>query len=237
MGQRLVGDVAAVHTNCLSIKEVGKRLIGRIGVTQGTCSENEASIKVFRELAFEAEPNPQTGAVAVQTCGATLKDAVAPQPHIAGKPKPLRHSFQHRYPLLLSFFDSDALANLGPHAANITGELRHRGLLVVGGRLHGIRLLLRRRSSGLCLLELLLDILPALAFLFQLLLQVLNLPLLRCQHVSLRRQCLTQCLQIFGCHARGLWLCLGFRRGLRYGGYRQGNCNQETHKCLHGASS
>ena len=65
-GDGLIGHVGTVDADGLAGEEIGQGFVGAVGIAQGAGSQQEATGKVLVQFAFDAEAQPNTGAIAGQ---------------------------------------------------------------------------------------------------------------------------------------------------------------------------
>src|SRR6266478_58965 len=101
--ERIVSDIAPIHSNGLPIKGIGEGLIGGSGVTLRTGSQEETTLKVVIQTALHAKASAKAGAIAVKTTGTTgviLEETFTADSHVTGKTKASKQTFYGRDPLL-----------------------------------------------------------------------------------------------------------------------------------------
>src|SRR6202049_381319 len=160
----VVGEVAAIQPNRLSIEIVGQGLIGGRGIAERSRRETNTGGEVIVQLALESETNANANAVAViAECASAvlLEETLAAHPYIAVPAKTAECLFEAREALLLVLLGKRVIGQRGSHIGifrvePVDGILR-------GGRVRNCVCLLLSVGCGLLrLLELLLRLLEML---------------------------------------------------------------------------
>src|ERR1700674_4234976 len=173
----VVGDVAAIQPNRLSVEVVGQGLIGGRGIAERSRRETNTGGEVIGQLALESETNANANAVAViaQCASAVLlEETLTAHPHIAGPAKTAEGLFEAGEALLLLLRGKRVIGQRGLHIGILRIELVD-GILWGGLGRNRVRLLLGVRCSLLRLLQLLLRLLELLVGNLQLLIGLVQL--------------------------------------------------------------
>src|SRR3954454_23371258 len=78
---RIVGNVAAIEADCLAVKEVGERLVGRGGIPEAAGSDVYAADEIIAEASINAEAGANASTVAVRH--SLLQDVFTADPNVS----------------------------------------------------------------------------------------------------------------------------------------------------------
>src|SRR6202163_2838014 len=161
VSHRVVGDVAAIQANRLSVEVVGQGLIGGRGIAARSRREANTGGEVVVQLALKSETNANANPIAIiAKCASAvlLEETLTAHPHIAVPAKAAERLFEAGEALLLLLVGKRVIGQSGLHIGIFRVELVD-GLLWCGRGRNFVRLLLGVRRRLLRLLQLLLRLL------------------------------------------------------------------------------